>query len=169
MEWALVVQAVAVASFGPLAPYFMETCPAARLTMAAGMKNGEILRGPPSRRALCSRSMTSKPPMPEPMWTPTRLGFFGPDTELRHLHGFIRRGNGEVDEAPHFFDFFFLDEVEGVEVADFGGDLAGEGGGVKGGDAADAALARHQGLPDFGGGVADGAEQADAGDDDPSS
>ena len=61
------VQAVAVASFGPLAPKRMETCPAARFTMAAGMKNGEILRGPPSSRARCSRSMTSNPPMPEPM------------------------------------------------------------------------------------------------------
>src|ERR1039458_2533715 len=63
MEWALVVQAVAVASLGPLAPKRMETCPAARLTMAAGMKNGEILRGPPSRSAVCSRSITSNPPM----------------------------------------------------------------------------------------------------------
>ncbi len=54
MECALVVQAVAVASFGPLAPKRMETCPAARFTMAAGMKNGEILRGPPfeQRRVL---------------------------------------------------------------------------------------------------------------------
>ena len=86
----------------------------------------------------------------------------------RHLHGFIRRGDREVDEAAHFLDFFFLDEIERIEVADFAGDLAGEGGGIEGGDAADAALARRQSLPDFGGGVADGAEQADAGDDDPS-
>ena len=28
----------------------METCPAARFTIAAGIKNGEILRGPPSIR-----------------------------------------------------------------------------------------------------------------------
>ena len=51
MECALVVQAVAVASFGPLAPNLIETWPAARLTMAAGMKKGEILRGPPSMSA----------------------------------------------------------------------------------------------------------------------
>ena len=67
MEWALVVQAVAVASFGPLAPNLIETCPAARLIIAAGIKKGEILRGPPSNRAMCSRSMMSNPPMPEPM------------------------------------------------------------------------------------------------------
>ena len=37
MAWALVVQAVAVASFGPLAPYLMLTLPAAKFTMEAGI------------------------------------------------------------------------------------------------------------------------------------
>src|SRR5208282_2267291 len=76
-EWALVVQAVAVASLGPLAPKRMEMWPAARLMMAAGIKNGEILRGPPSRSAACSRSIMSNPPMPEPICTPTRSAFSG--------------------------------------------------------------------------------------------
>src|SRR5437870_1363073 len=40
--------------------------------IAEGMKNGEILRGPPSSSALCSRSMVVNPPMPEAMKTPTR-------------------------------------------------------------------------------------------------
>ena len=40
--------------------------------MADGMKNGEILRGPPSSSALCSRSMVANPPMPDAMNTPTR-------------------------------------------------------------------------------------------------
>src|SRR5258708_21182340 len=55
----------------------MLTCPAARLMIAAGIKNGEILRGPPSSRALCSRSITSKPPTPDPIWTPIRSSFSG--------------------------------------------------------------------------------------------
>src|SRR5229473_1622912 len=55
----------------------MLTCPAARLMIEAGIKNGEILRGPPSSRALCSRSITSKPPTPEPICTPTRSSFSG--------------------------------------------------------------------------------------------
>ena len=38
--------AVQVAEFGPLAPKRIDTWPAARLMMADGMKNGEILRGP---------------------------------------------------------------------------------------------------------------------------
>src|SRR5215813_1454319 len=40
--------------------------------MAEGMKNGEILRGPPSSSALCSRSMVVNPPIPDAMNTPTR-------------------------------------------------------------------------------------------------
>ena len=35
--------------------------------IADGMKNGEILRGPPSSSALCSRSIVMNPPMPDPM------------------------------------------------------------------------------------------------------
>ena len=44
--WAPLAQAVAVAEFGPLAPVRIETQPAARLTITAGMKNGLIFRGP---------------------------------------------------------------------------------------------------------------------------
>src|SRR5438477_2477920 len=50
----------------------MDTWPAARLMIAEGIKNGEIFRGPPSRSALCSRSIVVNPPMPEAMNTPTR-------------------------------------------------------------------------------------------------
>src|SRR6266550_2269148 len=50
----------------------MLTCPAARLTIAAGIKNGEILRGPPFSKFECSRSITSNPPIPEPICTPMR-------------------------------------------------------------------------------------------------
>ena len=67
MECALVVQAVAVAEFGPLAPLRIETYPEARFTMVAGMKKGEIRRGPCWSRVRCSRSMTSKPPIPLPI------------------------------------------------------------------------------------------------------
>ena len=51
----------------PLAPVRIDTCPEARLTMVAGMKKGEIRPGPFSSRLRCSRSITSKPPMPLPM------------------------------------------------------------------------------------------------------
>src|SRR5262249_12273640 len=65
-------QAVHVAELGPLAPNRIDTWPAARLMMAEGMKNGEIFRGPPSRSALCSRSIGVNPPIPDAMNTPTR-------------------------------------------------------------------------------------------------
>ncbi len=64
--------AVQVAELGPWRRTGSETWPAARLMIADGMKNGEILRGPPSSNALCSRSMVVNPPMPDAMNTPTR-------------------------------------------------------------------------------------------------
>ena len=80
------VHAVHVAEFGPLAPKRMETCPEARLMMAAGMKNGEIRRGPPSRKARCSRSMVVNPPIPEAMNTPTRGAIVRRDRQPRIVH-----------------------------------------------------------------------------------
>jgi hypothetical protein len=53
MACAEAEHAVQVAELGPLAPKRMETCPAARLMIDAGMKKGEMRRGPPSRSALC--------------------------------------------------------------------------------------------------------------------
>jgi hypothetical protein len=94
--------------------------------MAAGIKNGEILRGPPSISAACSRSIMSNPPIPEPMCTPTRSSFsgvtFSPDIFMR----FIRGRDGQVDEAPHLLQFLFFDEVQRVEALDLGGNLTGK-------------------------------------------
>src|SRR6266550_5692641 len=64
--------AVQVAELGPLAPKRIDTWPAARLMIAEGMKNGEILRGPPSSSALCSRPIVVNPPIPDAMKTPIR-------------------------------------------------------------------------------------------------
>src|SRR5713101_3625223 len=49
----------------------MDTWPDARLTIAEGMKKGEILPGPPFSSLPCSRSMMSNPPIPDEMYTPT--------------------------------------------------------------------------------------------------
>ena len=61
------VQAVHVARFGPRALNRIDTWPAARLMIDAGMKNGEMRRGPPLSSSWCSRSMVWKPPIPEAM------------------------------------------------------------------------------------------------------
>src|SRR6267143_1210110 len=71
MACAEAEQAVAVAEFGPRAPYRIEICPEARFTIAEGMKKGEILPGPPFSSFPCSRSMMSNPPIPEETYTPT--------------------------------------------------------------------------------------------------
>ena len=63
------------------------------------------------------------------------------DLQARHLHRFIGCREGKVDEASHLLDFFLLDEIQRIEVGDFGRDLAGEGRGIEGCNAADAARA----------------------------
>ncbi|MND06507.1 hypothetical protein D3C83_279250 [compost metagenome] len=45
--------------------------------MAAGIKNGEMRPGPPCSSFECSRSMTSNPPMPLPMYTPVASAISG--------------------------------------------------------------------------------------------
>src|SRR6266852_8495783 len=71
MACAEAEHAVAVAEFGPRAPYRIEICPEAKLTIADGIKNGEILPGPPFSSFPCSRSMMSNPPIPDETYTPT--------------------------------------------------------------------------------------------------
>ena len=101
--------------------------------------------------------------MPEPMWTPTRSSFSGVTFSPDCGHGLGRRGHGEVDESRHLARFLLVDELEGIEVLDFGGKGDREIGGVKGGNGGHPALAGQQIVPDLGGGVADSADQPDAG------
>jgi hypothetical protein len=42
------------------------------LTIRPGMKNGEMRPGPRSSSTVCMASMSGRPPIPEPMITPTR-------------------------------------------------------------------------------------------------
>ena len=92
---------------------------------------------------------------------------FGRDLQARHPNGFIRRGERKVDEAAHFFYFFSLDEIERVEIPDFGGNLAGKRGGIEGGDAIDPTFSGGERRPYLAAGMAQRADHADAGDDDP--
>src|SRR5436305_2349706 len=47
------------------------------------------------------------------------------------LHGKIRPGQRNLNEARHLLEFFFFDPLEGVEVFHFSGDFAIESGGVE--------------------------------------
>ena len=58
-------------------------------------------------------------------------------------------GNGEMNEAAHLARFLLLDELQGVEVLDFGCNLAGKLRSIEAGNAFDPALAGEQSLPDF--------------------
>src|ERR1700722_6792352 len=65
------------------------------------------------------------------------------------FYGEIRSRESDLDEAAHFFQFFFLDPLEGIEVLDFTGDLAVKAGGVELRDDTNAALAGYEVLPGF--------------------
>jgi len=134
MECALVVQAVAVAEFGPLAPLRIETYPEARFTIVAGMKTGKIRRGPCSRSVWCSRSITSKPPIPLPDIHPDLLGDLGskPSTRIR----VVSRPQSAAAMAtwikrPIFLSFVLFDVPGRIEAFDFSRDAAREGGRIE--------------------------------------
>ena len=106
--WALVVQAVQVAEFGPLAPVRMETQPEARFTIAEGMKNGLTLRGPPFRSASCSRSMVAKPADAAADVHAHLLRVRGVHHEPGILDREVGGGHRELDEPVHLLDFLLL-------------------------------------------------------------
>ena len=86
---------------------------------------------------------------------------FRGDFQLGHAHGEVRGRQRQLDEPGDFLDLFFLGPVEGIEIADFPGDGAIEGGGVEVGDRADAALSRQEIFPDLIGADSQTADQSD--------
>src|SRR5580658_4494365 len=73
--------------------------------MAAGIKNGEILRGP--------RSMMSNPPMPEPMCTPTRSSFSGVILRADILNASSAAAMARWMKRPIFLTSFFSMKFSG--------------------------------------------------------
>src|SRR5581483_4367095 len=97
---------------------------------------------------------------------PDVLRIFGGDFQTGRFHSLITGGQRQVYEASHLLQFFFLDKIEGVEILDLGGNLAGKLGGIELGDAGSTALPSQQIAPGLLGGVAHGADRAEPGDDD---
>ena len=99
----------------------MLTWPAAMLTMAAGMKKGEILRGPPCQQigVLALDDFEAADAGADEDAYP--VGDLRGDLETRLGHGFLGGGKGKVDEAPHLARFLLVHEVERVKVLDLGG------------------------------------------------
>ena len=147
IAWAEAEQAVQGAELGPFAPNRIDTWPAARLMIAEGMKKGEILRGPPSSSARCSRSIVLNPPMPEAMKTPTRgpsgWSVFSPASHRAKSDAAMAYWDKDV----HFLDVFLVDEREWVEPLDFAGYLRREVGRVETSDATDPTPAGAQPIP----------------------
>src|SRR5258707_13828169 len=63
----------------------------------------------------------------------------------RLVRKFARR-DGELNEAPHFLDFFFLDVKGWVEILHFTGDSTVETGGVETSNGSDAVVASLDGF-----------------------
>ena len=70
------------------------------------------------------------------------------DLEARGLEREFARRDGELNEAPHLLDFFFLDVERRIEVLHLARDAAIEAGGVEGGNRRDPVLALLDGFPD---------------------
>ncbi len=86
-------------------------------------------------------------------------------------HGYSKvcAGQGHLDEAAHFFQFFFLNPLEGIEVLDLSGDLAIEVRGIEMRNRPDAALPGDEVLPAFLRADAQRADQSNARNDYPAS
>src|SRR6185436_8743061 len=144
--WSPVVHAVAGDVLGPRARQRIETCPAAMLTISAGMKNGDTRSGPRSTRTLLIVSMTGSPPIPEPMTTPTRSAL--PSSMTRPESSMANcAAQAVVDECVALLDFLLVEVVERIEPLDLSGDAGRVAGRVEARDGADPALPREQGLP----------------------
>ena len=73
MAWLEVAQAVTMGSVGPFAAKRMDTVPAAMLEIIIGTMNGETRFAPWQSLSLFS-VVVRMPPMPLPMYTPSRSG-----------------------------------------------------------------------------------------------
>jgi hypothetical protein len=90
------------------------------------------------------------------------LVIFGRDAQAGVAQGAIRRCNRELNKAPHFFDFFFLDILRRIEALHLSGNPAGKGGRIKLRDGAYARAGHAQPLPGHFGPHAERRQQADA-------
>ena len=94
------------------------------------------------------------------------FGIIGSDFQAAHRQRIVRRRDRKMHEPPHLLDLFFVNEVGGVEVLHFTGNLTRVLGGVEKGNAFDAVLAGKDRLPDTIGIVTDRTDQPNTSDND---
>ena len=117
--------------------------------MVAGMKNGEMRRGPPSSRrrmlALDDVESTDAGAYENPGTIRDFRGHSRPDILHRKAGG----RQGKLNKAAHLLQFFFFDEPGRIKALDLSGEGGGKAGGIKMGDGACPLLPREQILPGF--------------------
>src|SRR6185312_1423000 len=79
----------------------------------AGIKKGDILRGPPSIRFVCSRSIMSNPPMPDPICTPTRSAISSVTERPAIFIASSDAARAKWMKRPIFFTSFFSMKFSG--------------------------------------------------------
>jgi hypothetical protein len=95
------------------------------------------------------------------------IGLFG--LPVCGLDGEIGAGQGDLDEAPHFLEFFFFDPLERIEIFHFTGDFAIKASGIKQSNGPNAALSGEEVFPGFLRADTQCADQSNARDDHPAS
>ena len=106
------VHAVHVARFGPRAPKRIDTCPAARLMMDAGMKNGEIRRGPPVEQLFVLPLDRREPADARRDEDADLVGHRRRDGQLRVVHRELAGRQRVLDEDVGLLDVFLLHELQ---------------------------------------------------------
>ena len=116
-----------------------------------GTKNGEILRGLcAARNALCSSSMVSRPPMPEPVMTPARSRSSGVEVEPGVGHRLRTGRDAVVHELVHAPRFLGRQVLLELEVTHRTAEVARKGTHVEARDRRDTADAVHDIGPRLG-------------------
>ncbi len=131
--------------------------------MVAGIKNGEMRRGPSFDQRLVLaldhfESADAAADIDADLFLVLRRHF-----QAGVFEGELRRRNGELDEAPHLLNFFFLDVTGRIETFDLSRNPAGKRRGIELGNGSDAALSSTDGLPGRLGPDPKRRQQADAG------
>ena len=83
--------------------------------MVAGMKNGEMRRGPVFEQRLVLALDHFESADAAADVDADALGVFGVHLQARTAPARIRRRDGELDEAAHLLDFFFFDVAGWIE------------------------------------------------------
>jgi len=100
--------AVAVAEFGPRAPYRMENLSGSQIDNRRGnKKNGEMRSGPPLRSFLVFALDNVESADAARNVNPGRFTFFRGNLQVGHAHGEVGGRQGQLNKPAHFSSVLF--------------------------------------------------------------